>query len=226
MITLGLKNLLLDSGSGKNRKLLDVGKNSLTALQQSALIGYHAFSGNDYVSCFFRRGKKKGWKLIENSDDWLNVFSILGENKNVEDDVMQKWEQFVCLLNGRSRCSSVNQARREIFWDKLHKKNKIVDLSLLPPCQSSLKKHIKRANYVARMWRQSVNPVMDLPDPTQQGWNKDQQIEWVDEPYPNDVGELLFEKEDKKSNNDNEDADEDEEYDGDEDEDESDSDED
>ena len=33
----------------------------------SALLGLHAFTGNDYVSSFFRKGKGKCWKLMRKS---------------------------------------------------------------------------------------------------------------------------------------------------------------
>ena len=47
-----LKNIL-DNGSGKSRRILDLSRCQLTYIQVQALLGIHAFSGNDYVSSFF-----------------------------------------------------------------------------------------------------------------------------------------------------------------------------
>ena len=50
--------VFLDNGTGKDRKVLDVVSTNITRSHKEALIGVHSFSGNDYVSSFFRKGKK------------------------------------------------------------------------------------------------------------------------------------------------------------------------
>ena len=101
-------------------------------------------------------------------------------------------EKYVCRLYGERRVKEVNEARSTIFWRKIKKENKVIDISLLPPCQSSLKKHTVRSNYVARMWRRASMPVMSLDDPQNHGWLPDLKTDWIDEPYPEDVTELLL----------------------------------
>ena len=133
------KRLFIDSGSGKNRKVLDMSKSGLSEQQKKALLGLHSFTGNDYVSSFFRKGKKRCWKLIKDSSEFLQVFGSLGQVNDLTEELFIKLEGFVCVLYGRKRCLSVYKARSEIFREKLNKKNQIVDLSLLPPCRSSLK---------------------------------------------------------------------------------------
>ncbi len=86
---------------------------------------------------------------------------------------------------------SVNQARRAIFWRIFEKENKVVDLSLLPPCKSSLEKHISRANFVARIWKQASKSIIDIEQPANHGWLEDLSIDWLTEPYPEDIAELL-----------------------------------
>ena len=66
-----------------------------------------------------------------------------------------------------------------------------------------------RVNYVARLWRQSIHPNLNLGKPECHGWCPELSIDWVDEPYPSDVSELLFGKEKKKSEDEDEDDDED-----------------
>ena len=46
-----------------------------------------------------------------------------------------------------------------------------VDLSLLPPCSSSLKTHIQRANYQALIWARANEQCPDIPQPEDgHGW--------------------------------------------------------
>ena len=60
----------------------------------------------------------------------------------------------------------------------------MIDLSLLPPCQTSLERHIRHANYVARIWRQASHPMMNIHDPQFHGWNEDSSTDWISVHYP------------------------------------------
>ena len=48
----------IDNGIGKHRKKIRIDNSPLTSKQQKALIGFHAFTGNDYVSSFFKDNKE------------------------------------------------------------------------------------------------------------------------------------------------------------------------
>lgn len=87
----------------------------------------------------------------------------------------------------------MDQARYNIFWANF-KKKRIVDLSLIPPCTKSLKLHSARANYVARMWRHASSPKLELESPTLHGWDTDLSLKWVEQPYPDDIAELLVQQ--------------------------------
>ena len=50
----------------------------LSVSYRQALSGIHAFSGNDYVSSFFRKGKQLFWKKLLEYPDFVDVFSKLG----------------------------------------------------------------------------------------------------------------------------------------------------
>ena len=52
------KRGLIDNRTSNSRKIIDIRSTNTTQLQRQALAGVHAFSGNDYVSCFFQKGKK------------------------------------------------------------------------------------------------------------------------------------------------------------------------
>ncbi len=72
-------------------------------------------------------------------------------------------EKYVCFLYGQKKID--NEARSAIFWRKMIQEHKVVDISLLPPCSDSLRKHAERANYVARIWRRACYPIMAMEDP-------------------------------------------------------------
>ena len=63
-------DIFIDNGSGKNRKILDLQACQLSSLQKKALVGLHAFTGNDYIACFLRKGKQLCWKRMNESESW------------------------------------------------------------------------------------------------------------------------------------------------------------
>ena len=132
----------------------------------------YAFTGNDYVSSFLRKGKQVCWKLIKDSAEFLQIFGELGSQK-LSESTAAGLEKFVCSLYGEKRLSSVNRVRKILFWRNYSRDNKVIDPFLLPPYQTSLERHIRRANYVARIWKQASHPMMNIHDPQFHGWNED-----------------------------------------------------
>ena len=61
----GNTEIYIDYGSGKFKKILQLNSIDMSDEHKSALIGFHAFTGNDYVSSIFRKSKKFRWKLLE-----------------------------------------------------------------------------------------------------------------------------------------------------------------
>ena len=181
-----------DVGSGKNRKGEWLSDYHLDEAHKQALVGFHAFTGNDYVSCFFRKGKKLCWNLMVGDEKFLEAFTSLGDGWLLSDDTMAILECYVCKLYG-VRKSSVNLTRFEIFSKKHSVENKIIDLSLLPPCQTSLRLHTLRASFISAMWKRSMEPVVELPSVKDNGWDDLGKIEWISgKPFPEDVSELLM----------------------------------
>ena len=128
---------------------------------------------------------------MQDNQEFLTIFSNLGTTMEVSEQTMAGLNKYVCHLYGEKRTTSVDVARRKIFLRNFSRDSKIVDLSLIPPCSTSLERHIKRANYVARIWRQASDLMMDVDDPRNHGWNQDLEIDWISEAYPEDLAELL-----------------------------------
>ena len=184
--------VLIDNGTGLNRKIVNVTSSTLDIEKKRALIGLHAFSGNDYVSSFFRKGKIAFWRQMIKKTDYVNLFANLGTTLQVPEEVEKGLEKFVCAIYGNERMQAVNDVRKKMFLQKFENEKKITDLSLLPPCQSNLKLHIKRPNYVASIFRQAGRLMIDLDDPANHGWDESGSVVWSDVCYPDDVAELLL----------------------------------
>ena len=76
--------------------------------------GFHSFSGNDYISVLFRKGKKSCWKLLIKNEQFLQAFRQLENTLDFETYVIDKLELYVCCLYG-SKKKSVNAARFDMF---------------------------------------------------------------------------------------------------------------
>ena len=56
--------------------------------------------------------------------------------------------------------------------------------------------HLKRANYIARIWKLSLQAVIDFEDIELHGLNNDGTIHWTTEEFPDDIVEFLCKEED------------------------------
>ena len=74
------KCVLVDYGNVKNRKGVWLNPIDFDDKIRAALIGFHAFIGNDYFSSFFKRGKQGCFKVMKQCDEFINAFRLLGEN--------------------------------------------------------------------------------------------------------------------------------------------------
>ena len=70
-------HILVDNGTGKSRKVIDITSSTLPNIQKQALIGLHAVSGNDYVSSFFRKGRIAFWKAMLKRVEFIELFAGL-----------------------------------------------------------------------------------------------------------------------------------------------------
>ena len=109
--------ILLDNNSGKERKSVWLGTLELSQQRSPSLIGLHAFSGNDYVSSCFKKGKNQFWKLLETFEKLHDCFSILGLQYQMSEELFKQLEEFVCYLY-RMRIKSVNEVRCRLFEKK------------------------------------------------------------------------------------------------------------
>ena len=123
-----------------------------------ALIGIHSITGCDTISTFSGKGK---WKAVR-------AMASIGEEWAVSEATFKDTEALVCQLYGK-KCQSVDVLRYEIHCTRGGK----VEPEALPPCESSLRLHVARANYQAAIWRKAIVPLPVIPSPHGHGWEVD-----------------------------------------------------
>lgn len=194
------QRVVYDYGTGKTRKKIMLDSYTLPENHRAALIGFHAFSGNDYVSTFFRKGKVLCWRLMIKDGKFLELFQNLGDELDVDRNLVTSIEHYVCQLYGCVKSvTSVNEARVDLFRKKHLKDNKVIDLSMLPPCLPSLEIHIKRANYIAWIWKKSLEPIISVPEFDKHGWTHLGDIQWTSgDPFPSEIEDLLLNDDDNE----------------------------
>ena len=70
---------------------------------------------------------------MKQCDEFINTFKLLGEDWQLNSELVVALESFVCHLYGQKDID-INKVRRKMFEKKFVKEEKVIDLSLLPPC--------------------------------------------------------------------------------------------
>ena len=152
------------------------------------LLGFHATTGNDYVSSFFCRGKEKSWKIVEKYSRFTTMFANLGNSWEASEENLKLLDEFVCHLYG-GKGKSVDELRYKKF-ESFHRTKNKMHLSLLPTCRRSLVLNFKQANYIGRIWKLCFQVTIDFQDISNHGWNSDGTIHWTTEEFPDDINEI------------------------------------
>ena len=108
----------------------------LSSLQKRGVLAFHALTGNDYVSSFFGKGKASCYKIYKEFPHLQAAFCDLGNSSTVDEQTKEVLKEYICKVYGKGRLNDVDEARRELFWKRLQRENRISDLSVLPPLRS------------------------------------------------------------------------------------------
>ena len=82
------------------------------------MLALHAFTGCDSVSSFRGIGKIKPFKLLLKSPAHCDALKHLGDDWNVDDDLLIGCEKFTCALYGKSKSESVDEVRHLMLKSK------------------------------------------------------------------------------------------------------------
>ena len=116
MFPLQAEKMWLNYETGDHRHILKL--NWLNSIDKDdenklALLGFHATTGSDYVSSFFRWRKEKLWKTVEKYSRFT-MFSKLGNSWEASEEDLKLLEQFAChLYEGKGKL--VDDLRYEKF---------------------------------------------------------------------------------------------------------------
>ena len=125
----------LDNGTGVNRSNIWLSVLQFKDEILNVLIGFHSFTGNDFVSSFYREGKQTYWKVFVSGSKFQTFLSALGACGESSQEIADGMEVFLWRLYG-FREKDINTVRYEIFAKKKKREKKVADLSVLPPCKS------------------------------------------------------------------------------------------
>ena len=143
------------------------------------------------MSSFSRKGKQGCWKVFVSNSKFKTFLSALGACGELSQETADGMEEFVCCLYG-FREKDKNTVRYEIFAKKNKRQQKVVGLSVLPPCKSVLYYHTLRANTVSMIWKSAVNANVVLLDFKVCGWKEIRELLLMDEPLLKDIEEIMF----------------------------------
>ena len=138
----------------------------------SQLLGAHVLSGCDTVSSPFDKGKASVLKTMK-AGNFPGLFDILGEESATHVDLMAVGQHFFAALYGQPTGTSVTQARYNLYTRKQAKPLRIM---LLPPTDTNLYLHVRRAHLQMLLWKaadQQGPPDVSIAD---YGWKIDDGI--------------------------------------------------
>ena len=136
--------------------------------RSAAILGFHAFTGCDITGKFAGRSKETCYKKIYNADDEiLEALTSLGGDDLPPAHVLRNLERFVCLLYDSITIKNVKDLRWHLY------SRKQAEGENLPPTMGALTEHIKRAHYMAMIYKRNLQSMQNLPSPEGYGWKFD-----------------------------------------------------
>jgi len=168
---LSVSQLWIHFGVGRSTRCTAVHEvsNCLGPVKCSVLPVFHALTGCDTTSAFYKKGKKTAWLTWKAYPDLTEAMHNLSQvTADVSAQIVSVLERFVILLYDRtSECLSLDQARKHMFTKKAK------TLENIPPTSNAFLQHIRQAVYQAvHCWSHSLEVQMPVFDPSEWGWCK------------------------------------------------------
>ena len=172
LMSAGLTELYVRIGKGATVQVIDLVKvrASIGEPYAHALLGFHAFTGCDWVSGIVGYGKKSALKQFLSADP--TPFSALRHVTDPEDLDTTGIEAFVAAAYRRPG-STLVEARAAMLREG------ISDIAYLPPGPDALRLHTLRAAYTASvLWGRATVPSNTDVSPVSWGWDRDAAPVW------------------------------------------------
>ena len=110
-----------------------------------ALLRFHCSTGCGTVSSFAGRGKLKPLKLLFKNSKYIDGFSSLGEDIELDKDTAKKLERFALHMYGENPTLSISI--NNLWYSIYYQKGGKTSFDLLHPCHNVLTQHNVRASY-------------------------------------------------------------------------------
>ena len=183
--------LVIQWKAAKNKwKFIDVGMLRVKHGEEvaQALLGFHAYSGCDTVSGMCGKGKKTFFKVLVTNAEFHAAMIRLGENLEVDDELIEACEHGLCVIYGHGACHDINQVRYDML-------SKGAESHQIPPTPDAHRLHVMRANYQAYIWKHSIDGQFVAPTPNGHGWvivdNKIDIVWMTKDPAPKALLDLI-----------------------------------
>lgn len=172
LTAIGLEKMWVVFGKGEHTRWIPIHDvvSAIGPEKTKGMLFFHAFTGCDVVSGFNGKGKKTAWQTWNVFNEASATFAKLSQcPSEIEESDLQVLEKYVVLMYDRSSTTaSVDEARLDLFARKQR------SYDLIPPTQSALKEHAKRAAYQAgHIWGQCVIRQPEPQCPSKWGWSKE-----------------------------------------------------
>lgn len=130
---------------------------------KNGILAFNALTGSTYTSYLNRITKAGALKVFEKN---YHLLEGLGD-EILTDDVLNAVEEFLlkCFKPGVT-VKTFDEARVWLF-------KKMKSFTDLPPTSDSIKLHIKRCHWTTYMWKNACNKAVLYKDPTDYGWEVD-----------------------------------------------------
>ena len=131
----------------------------------NALPAFHSFTGSNYKASLTRKEKITTFKLLQKRTKAREVFTEIGNAFSLNDSILERVEQYLCLLYGKKKYGSIDDVRLQMFVEKYKqfskkggKKETVLKIKKLggtscPPWYMVFAQKIKRTLLVARRWK-------------------------------------------------------------------------
>ena len=131
---------------------------------------------------------KKGSKKAP----FVRRMTQLGDRSvDINEEIYNDLEAYVYVLYGSKEVTNINQLQYSKFKEKNDQQKKYVDLTTVPPWRSSLYLHSKRANRAAYTIKWATLSSASKPLLEDCGWSNDGSMNWVADPFLENILELI-----------------------------------
>ena len=186
--------ILLETGSSSKHRILKIARlcEEIGPDCCQALPALHAFTGSDYTSVFHGIGKVKAFKIMADSNEFVELFKRIGDHFEYDATTFSGIEKFVCQMYASPQCNDVNEAR----YIKFCTKQKATEPQRLPPTRDALLLHCKRVSYATAVIKRSLQNSPAIPRPYDgYGWELEDgrlEIKWMLLPPAPDARNVSF----------------------------------